>query len=354
MAVISKFNDTRCEVSRSVQHRNGLIPIGGETVNPTGIIYNTKLSTTLNIKIGRVSKIQGLQGTQGTLAWDSTQNINTILHNELAMYGGPANTLAVIGGNSNVQGMWYDGEESTQSAIAQIAKRVTDDQKRHNAPKMYDVIEYNIPITLAKILESYVDCCCEEGVRHQGEYSVQYDILNSNYAAITSNPGVDQTICEGKGNDDAFNTPSFRFQEYGVGGSNPSDNILYTGVGEFVLCSQGAISALKNKFSGFTGNFHGIQGNLDYMGTQIHYNIDFYIRIFEAASVQQSTGSACNVNTTITILPVGYISFVEPEDGYTYRAPIYGGVSVKNYLPSTTSNILFAKAATDSSFKKRL
>ena len=342
MAVISKFKDTRCEISRSVQHGSGISRI--TIPDPKGVIYNTKLATTLNIKVGRLSRIQGLQGAGSVLAWDSNKNINTVLHNEIAMYGSSVGT----------QGMWYDGEQGTPGAIKSIAEKITQPVEIHNAPKLYDVIEYNIPITLAKILETYVDCTCRKNMPEEHKYSVQYDVLNNEKSRRYPSNSSDNnnTICEGLGNGDSFNTPTFRFQEYGVQETNPSDNlktIVWDSSVQHV--AQGAVSALKNKFVGFDGNFHGVQGDLDYMGTSIHYNIDFYIRIFEAASVQQAASSACGVNTTVTIVPVGYISFVEPTDGYTYRAPIYGGVSVKNYLPSTASNILFAKVSSNSSFR---
>lgn len=326
MAAISQFKDIRCEISRNTARGD----------DPKGIIYNTKLATTLNIRIGRVSRIQGLQGN---LAWEPNQNINTAIHKAVAMYGCQANYSAP----NNTQGMWYDRDINFATSIQRVTNNITGDSARHNGPKMYDVIEYNIPISIAKILYTHVKCTSQEHGEGKGRYyAVQYDSGSPTVQHRTFNGG---DIYQLQGAGDAFNTPSFRIQEYEVGTANPSDNYmpeLTDREGTHWPAINGSVSALTDKFGKFSGNFHGIQGTLDYMGTIINYYVDFYIRIFEAAAVQQSIISATNVNTTITILPVGYISFINPDDQYTYRAPIYGGVAVKNYLPKTLNGLLFS------------
>jgi len=329
MAAISQFKDIRCEISRNVNNCSDTA--GGD--DPKGIIYNTKLATTLNIRIGRVSRIQGLQGN---LAWEPNQNINTAIHKAVAMYGCQANYSAP----NNTQGMWYDRDINFATSIQGVTNNITGDSARHNGPKMYDVIEYNIPISIAKILYTHVKCKSQEhGEGENRYYAVQYDSGSPTVQHRTFNGG---DIYQLQGAGDVFNTPSFRIQEYEVGTANPSDNYMPASEGSSVPAINGSVSALTDKFGKFSGNFHGIQGTLDYMGTIINYYVDFYIRIFEAAAVQQSIISATNVNTTITILPVGYISFINPDDQYTYRAPIYGGVAVKNYLPKTLNGLLFS------------
>lgn len=320
MAAISRFKDVRCEISRNVDTTEA------SDADPNGIIYNTKLATTLNIRIGRVSRIQGLQGIEDhqgdDFAWDPTQNINAAIHKVVAMYGCQANYSSP----NNTQGMWYDRNESFATSIQGVTNNITGDSARHNGPKMYDVIEYNIPISIAKILYTHVKCTCQKReVDGNIYYTVQYDSASPTVQHRTFNHG---NIYQLKGAGDTFNTPSFRIQEYTVGTANPSDNYIpelidTSGIFPHIyLRINGSVSALTDKFEKFSGNFHGIQGTLDYMGTIINYYVDFYIRIFEAAAVQQSTASATNVNTTITILPVGYISFINPDDQYTYRAPM--------------------------------
>lgn len=326
MAAISRFKDVRCEISRNVNNGSA----AARDANPKGIIYNTKLATTLNIRIGRVSRIQGLQGD---LAWEPDKNINTAIHKVVAMYGCQANYSAP----NNTQGMWYDQGGGFAPTIQGVTNKITGDSARHNGPKMYDVIEYNIPISIAKILYTHVNCTSQGHQSSNGDYyAVQYD---------SGSPTVQHRVYSGdiyqlQGAGDAFNTPSFRIQEYEVGTTNPSDNYIPESTDSPAI--NGSVSALTDKFMKFSGNFHGIQGTLDYMGTTINYYVDFYIRIFEAAAVQQNVASNTNVNTTITILPVGYISFINPDDQYIYRAPIYGGVAVKNYIPKTLNGLLFS------------
>lgn len=332
MAAISQFKDIRCEISRNVNNGSA----AARDANPKGIIYNTKLATTLNIRIGRVSRIQGLQGLQelrgDDFAWDPNKNINTAIHKAVAMYGCQANYSAP----NNTQGMWYDG--GLAQTIQGVTNNITGDSARHNGPKMYDVIEYNIPISIAKILYTHVNCTSQGHQSSNGDYyAVQYDSGSPTVQHRIFNYG---DIYQLQGAGDAFNTPSFRIQEYEVGAANPSDNYMPETSDSPAI--NGSVSALTDKFMKFSGNFHGIQGTLDYMGTTINYYVDFYIRIFEAAAVQQNVASNTNVNTTITILPVGYISFINPDDQYTYRAPIYGGVAVKNYIPKTLNGLLFS------------
>lgn len=327
LGILSKFKDTRYELSRTVQ------------TTTCEIIYTPSISTTLNIRVGRVAGIQGVYPVGEKSRARGDDNVNRALH-QITSY---------IGNSDAIDGMWYEGNIS--SKVNNTAKGFSDYVQCYNGPKMYDVVEYNIPINLKYVTHTGVQAVSEK--YGNNAYGLQYTTINPNWNWIAAKyiDGAKQLLQgvyqnSGVQANDIFGTPSYRIQNRQNGKNEDYHEYKKEATGpgwEDVECElYGPVTSLEQKFMKFQQNGinYAVQGTLEYInGVDMDYHVDFFTRIFEKPGVQQNDRLDVKTYTTLNVVPVGHISVQDADK--TYIVPIHGCLAVQNYLPRTYSSSIF-------------
>ena len=396
-AVICRFTDTKCSVEKNIDI---LSTQGYPKYLDNRFGYSVVINTNLNIKVGMLSHTYNTQPVPGTIEFGT--DINRQFHKMVGRYG-------VAGTSSlSMQGVVIDpgtpgymwGEGTIGNKIEDDAERVFNAGDLHNGPKMYDAIEYNIPISFTKST-NYIAQINNRQLPYTGLQSPEYN--NISHSVITAQGSGSNILMRYKGSDNSsgnwcigvqgpssmsnLNDISYRVILQGVCDSplatqqtaadgpgrieyrSIEGNTINMSDTDVIACSQkdpdsyvdgylstvtipGALKELiryiqviqpvnNNKFS-FTGK-------IDYKGETLNYYIDFFIRIQEI--IGRSSGTATYPSDSdpqamivapdiiywtnksdlqMNVIPIGYI-----EGFGGYKAPVFGGLPVGNYIPQS-------------------
>ena len=389
-AAVCKFVDTTATITRTPNWGSGSESISVVGVLPYRIKYSVTLSTKLNIKIGKLTDVITTPLTGVPISSDvkCQGSINDALHLMHGVMGGPTQGSYKNGSLTNVQGMWYIGDNNTQEYINGITSPITTkniDNKTNtikNAPKLYDVIEYEIPIYLDKTLSTDIRV---QGVTINGaingedtgtQYSTQYTGRTLHYEDSNNTMAIYKNYEYESGIDDRYDFVNAF--ERGAG-SNPKFSDIRATIGSNTILNNASNKRERLVYAispsdinpNYLGEINGaldhamnnmitrrlldskddfmVRGSFDYMGTIINYYIDFLIDIREIMDNPpiSSQGSIYtlsepeNTNVSLTITPVGYLEYTEneyTENSKTFRTPIYGALSVNDKHPKTKNS----------------
>ena len=306
-AVVSTFTNTKYKLTRNAAHNN--TQPASSTDNPwhyenSTISYNIDFSTILNLKIGLLSHT-----VNGELPATS---INQQMHKMIGRYGGQ------IDQETGYKYMWYQG--AIETTIHNDGKVIADNPIFFNAPKLYDVIEYNIPMN---IQTGCTDFILLKHNTFETSSNSQY-IPNS-----TTKAGVD--------NSNATAGPNCRFlvqgNPYGFsyksneGSTNIMSNTDVYVQGTSISAWEGINGPLHKIYSSIPSTYK-YTGTLDYKGQTLNYFVDFFICIQEIQNTWGRGNYTTNSTIQLQVIPRGYIEFGG------HKVPIHGSIPVENAIPT--------------------
>ena len=321
-AVVSTFKDANYKVERLVKLHNPTLTQSTNQVTDIG--YKIQFYSTLNLKVGLMSNS----------IYNST-NINRQMHEMVGRYG------AIDAAHSNYGNMWNEGD--VESEINNDAEVITTQGYFHNAPKLYDVIEYDIPIIFERDIQiiGNVDSSQSYIITPQGSTSITLPYSQTRI-------GVQNVM----GSNLSFNDISYRVILQGLPGllhnslhyeygDNIGDSLDLPDVDVFAMGDDysldkilipGAFRSLVEYSQQIPYESYTFKGTLDYKGIQLKYYIDVFCRIQEIIGrntldqqglrAPYPSGSS---NISLILSPIGYVEY---DDGY--KSPIYGNEIVTN------------------------
>lgn len=363
-AVICTFKNTSYKIHRSIMlPKNPPSTVG--ITNSNNIGYDVEINTSLNIKIGMIS--------HSHIGGNINTNINKQMHKMVGRYGKLSTSLAESD-PSEYGYMWFVG--NVDDLITDDAQIINTDEFFYNAPKLYDVIEYNIPIHIYKFVRGVFNLNKNTSPQTDTpEYYTKDGItMSSSAGEINLNYDNTNTWVIGAHNDlsyTKFNDISYRVLYKGEyvenNGITCPASINYTSNVDYesnplimqdsdiyAQCSntspylfiKGAMGELYDRyFNSITSpdrQGYSFNGSLDYKGQIIEYHIDFLIRLQEIIERQmwdkdQSTQGfelTNNSNVNLLVTPIGYIQgFGE------YKSPIFGSIPIDNALIDAQKSI---------------
>ena len=363
-AVICTFKNTSYKIYRSIMlPKNPPTAVG--IANSNNIGYDVEINTSLNIKVGMLS--------HSYMGGNINTNINKQMHKMVGRYGKLSTSLAESD-PSEYGYMWFVG--NVDDLITGDAQIINADEFFYNAPKLYDVIEYDIPIHIYKFVRGVFNLNKNTSPQtNTPEYYTKDGItMSSSTGEINLNYDNTNTWVIGVHNDlsyTKFNDISYRVLYKGEYVENSgttcpasinyisnmdyeSNPLIMQDSDIYAQCSntspylfiKGAMGELYDRyFNSITypdRQGYSFNGSLDYKGQIIEYHIDFLIRLQEIIERQmwdkdQSTQGfelTNNSNVNLLVTPIGYIQgFGE------YKSPIFGSIPIDNALIDTQKTI---------------
>lgn len=347
-AVVSTFKNTKYTLTRKASPTNNTTPSNSGYVE-TQFGYEVDINTTLNLKMGMISNSYS-GGTIDT-------SINKQMHKMVGRYGVQSAYWQDIESIQDYGYMWDTGL-SADFWIEDDVQVVNEYNFLTNAPKLFDVIEYDIPIHIHKEIEDIA--IFDETLSSIGQN-------NTIYLQGSNNSPWNIGICSSLwGVDKKFSDINCRILLQGVEAGNIDNYIKYTSnngnsidmdnADVFAQNINGVLSFGDddtNYIGGTLNNIYRIltthssrnpynsgfqfKGNFDYKGETYNYNLDFFINIQEIIGRINPGGlrvwNTHKSNVQLLVVPIGYI-----EDSNGFMSPIYGNTPIENHLPQQEYN----------------